>query len=729
MNTGGMKCAFIAMAMASTALSAQRAFAQDADGEIIITALKRDQAIQDVPVAVSAITGEQLQTAGFQSLQDISSRIPTLQVQDNGIVARFSMRGINLNSISDASESPIQVVFDGTPLGSSSNFAATLFDVDRIEVLRGPQGTLYGRNATGGLVSISSKRPTDDFGGYASAQYGNFDRRVFEGAVGGALTEGVRFRAALKSDTDHGIQRNIIDGSRWWKSDMFAGRLQLGVDISDDADILLRAYRTEMDGIGPGYGLFGNRVPGSLATACAKADTVAGNCVTAQGIAGTNKVTSIISGNSPMAISRSSWGTSSELNWAIGDQLKLFALTSYDELKKYRREDADASTEAGNTIGSGNDYKQFSQELRLQGMRDDLSWTAGLFYFWSKAHVTSDFGFYPAAQRDLGYSNVTTKSFAAFVDGTYALSPQINLTLGGRFTNEKKQHEGLNLAPLVMPFISPKVSVPFDFSASNDVFTWRAVLDYHASDDVMSYASVSTGFKAPGFQTQYIFSTDPFAAAASDKEEVTTYELGLKSAWLERTLTLNLAAYYSDYRGLQQVLTVPTPIGVNTPVLTNVAKAELYGIEGDLNFVPNEYFDLTAGGSYLHTEIKDPGTAFDGHVVSSAPKYNFALTGRTHLPLGNEGKATLQASYRWQSRVYFNLNQERLQSFGSYGLLDLRVIVRPPQFQSLSVEAFANNALNKKYWVHAFGSGAIGGGTVAIWGQPRMYGLKATVEF
>jgi len=180
---GGRRSWVVMAAMASTALSAQAAFAQDGGGDIVVTALKRDQSIQDVPVAVSAISGEQLKTAGFQNLQDIASRVPSLQVQDNGIVARFSMRGINLNSISDASESPIQVVFDGTAMGSSSNFSGTLFDIDRIEVLRGPQGTLYGRNATGGLVSISSKRPTDTFEGYASAQYGNFDRRVFEGAV------------------------------------------------------------------------------------------------------------------------------------------------------------------------------------------------------------------------------------------------------------------------------------------------------------------------------------------------------------------------------------------------------------------------------------------------------------------------------------------------------------------------------------------------------------------
>ncbi len=716
-------------ALASTGLSAQAAVAQDVDGDIVVTALKREQSIQDVPVAVSAISGEQLKTAGFQSLQDIASRVPSLQVQDNGIVARFSMRGINLNSISDASESPIQVVFDGTAMGSSSNFSATLFDIDRIEVLRGPQGTLYGRNATGGLVSISSKRPTDSFEGYASGQYGNFDRRIFEGAVGGALAEGVRFRASVKSDTDHGIQRNLVDGSKWWKTDMYAARVQLGVDLSDRGDLLLRAYGTETDGVGPGYGLFGNRVPGSLATACSVADTVAGDCVTQRGIGGTNKVTSFISSNRPLAMHRSGWGGSAELNWKLDDAIKIFSLTSYDRLKKSRREDADGSTEAGNTIGSGNDYRQFSQELRLQGKGDTLNWTVGLFYFWSKAHVTSDFGFFPAPQGDLGYSNVRTKSFAAFADGTYALSPQINLTLGGRFTHEKKRHDGLNLAPLVIPFVNPKVSVPFDFSSKNDVFTWRAVLDYHPSDAVMTYASVSTGFKAPGFQTQYIFSTDPFAAAPSRKEKVSTYEVGFKSSWLDKKLTFNSAAYYSDYRGLQQVLTVPTPIGVNTPVLTNVKKAELYGVEADLRAVPNEYFDLTAGGAYLHTEIKDPGTAFDGHVVSAAPKYTFSLTSRAHLPLGDEGKATFQATYRWQSRTYFNLTQSKLQGFGSYGVLDLRMIVQPPQFPNLSLEAFANNALNKKYWVHAFGSGAIGGGTVAIWGQPRMYGLKATINF
>ena len=189
MTRAGIRNVGIATFLAATALSTGWASAQEAFDEIIVTAQKRSQSLQDVPLSVSAFSGDDVRNAGFQSLEDVANRVPSLQLQDNGIVARFSLRGINLNSITDASESPVQVVFDGVPLGSSSNFSSSLFDLERIEILRGPQGTLYGRNATGGLVNVLSKRPTDEFEGYASAPYGNFDKRVFEGAAGGPVTE------------------------------------------------------------------------------------------------------------------------------------------------------------------------------------------------------------------------------------------------------------------------------------------------------------------------------------------------------------------------------------------------------------------------------------------------------------------------------------------------------------------------------------------------------------
>lgn len=717
--------------LAATALSTAAVAAEGGFEEIIITAQKRSQSLQDAPLSVSAFSGEDLRTAGFQTLEDIANRVPSLQLQDNGMVARFSLRGINLNSISDASESPIQVVFDGVAIGSSSNFGASLFDLERIEVLRGPQGTLYGRNATGGLVNLITKRPTEEFEGYVSAQYGNFDKRVFEGAAGGSLTDGVRFRASVKSDTDSGLQTNVINGDKWWKSDTYAGRLQLAVDLSDSAEVLLRAHYSEMDGVGPGYGLFGNRDPQdpTLATICSIAATLDGDCVANTGEAGTNKATRIISANTPPPAQREDWGVSAEMNWHINDYLSLFSLTVYEELEKFRREDADGTAGRGNTIGSGNDYSQFSQEIRLHGTGDAFTWVAGAFYFWSEANVFSDFGFFPAPQGDLGGSTVKTESFAFFVDGTYALTDQINLSLGGRYTNEDKNHDGLNLAPLVFPFVSPDVAVPFSFDISDEVFTWRAVLDFQPSDDMMYYASVSTGYKAPGFNTQFLFSTDPFAAAPSDKEEVTTFEAGVKSAWLENSVIFNAAAYYSDYKGLQQVLTVPTPIGVNTPVLTNVDKAEIYGAEVDLSVRPNEYFDFIGAASYLHSEIKDPTSGFDGNVVSAAPEFSFSLTGRAHLPWGSDGRATFQASYRWQDKMYFSLGENPLQGVRSYGVLDLRVIAQPPGYENVTLEVFANNVTNTKYWVHVFGSGAIGGGSVAIWGQPRMYGVKARLDF
>ena len=695
--------------------------------EVVVTAQKRTESVQEVPISITAFDAGDIRDAGIQNIEDVAFFVPNLSLQDNGLVSRFSMRGVNLNSITDASESPIAIYTDGVYIGTNSNFRASLFDIERIEVVRGPQGTLYGRNATGGLVNFISAEPSEEFGGYASVQYGRFDKVIAEGAVNAPLGDHIRARLSVKSDTDSGYQENVTDGANWHESDMQAARFQLAIDISDNAELLLNVHGSDQEGVGPGYGLFGNRDPGdpTYMTVCSNERTLNGDCVSSSGEAGTGHPTRVNSGNPKPVNEKTQWGAFARLAWDITENVQLTSLSAYEQVEKQQDEDGDGTVAAPLNIGARNDYDQFSQELRLNGAYGKADWVAGFYYFTSEANVLGEFRFVPGPFADLADSVLETDAWALFGDIRYAISDTLTFSGGLRYSDEEKSHAGVNTFAVAFGFGGP---VFFDHEVKDDVVTWRAALDWQVNDDVMLYANYSTGFKSPGYQAQYIFTTDPFAASASEREEVDAIELGFKSQLYGNRLVLNVAGFYYDYEGLQQVLTVPNPVGLNTPVLSNIDQADIYGIEVDIDFVPNEHVEFYASLGFIDNEVEDSDPAFDGNEVAATPRWNYNLMGRLNYPLGGTGTVTLQASYSWQDDVFFGVDNDPLERFESYGVADARLIWRSMD-EKYVLEAYVQNLSDEEYLVHSFTSGAAGGGAVGIWGLPRTYGIRATVNF
>ena len=346
--------------------------------EVVVTAQKRTESVQEVPLTVTAFDTDAIHAAGLQNVEDVAALVPNLQLQDNGVLARFSMRGINLNSLSDASESPIAIYNDGVYLGSSSNFRASLFDLERIEVIRGPQGTLYGRNATGGLLNFISKEPTDEFEGFASIQYGRFNELIAEGAVGGPIGDNVRARISVKGDIDNGYQTNVVDGSDWAETDSISGRFQLAIDLSNDIEVLFNIHGFDTDNISPGYGLFGNRDPSdpALLTMCSIDRIFSNDCVDETGERGTGKPTKIQSSNQPPDNNREQYGGFVRITWNVNDNVTVTSLTAYEDISKDHNEDGEGSISQELTVGAEAEYDQWSQELRLNGAYDAFDWVA-----------------------------------------------------------------------------------------------------------------------------------------------------------------------------------------------------------------------------------------------------------------------------------------------------------------------------------------------------------------
>ena len=705
--------------------------------EVVVTAQKRTESVQEVPLTVTAFDTDAIRASGLQNVEDVAALIPNLQVQDNGILARFSLRGINLNSLSDASESPIAIYNDGVYLGSSSNFRSSLFDLERIEVIRGPQGTLYGRNATGGLLNFISKEPTDEFEGYASVQYGRFNELIAEGAVGGPIGDNVRARISVKGDIDDGYQTNVVDGSDWAETDAISGRFQLAIDLSNDIEVLFNIHGFDTDNISPGYGLFGNRDPSdpTLLTMCSIDQIFSNACVDETGERGTGKPTKIQSSNQPPSNNREQYGGFVRITWNVNDNVTVTSLTAYEDISKDHNEDGEGSISQELTVGAEAEYDQWSQELRLNGAYDAFDWVAGFYYFKSDAGAVGRAGFSipePDPLFLLADSTVDTEAWAVFADVKYAVTEQINISAGLRYTDEEKHHDGENVFPA---FFGAAPAV-IDFSAKEDLVTWRAAADWSVTADAMLYFNFSTGFKSPGFNTQYIFSTDPFAASASDREDVDAFEIGLKSYLFDKRVLFNVAGFYYDYQGLQQILTVPSPTPapgggtLNTPVLSNVEQADILGAEIEFSFVPSDRWEFSATLGVMDTEVDDPDPGFDGNKVAAAPELNYTLLGRHHVPLGGLGTATLQVSYRWQDDVYFGVDNDPLEIFDSYGVANARLIWRSAD-ERYTLEGFVDNLADEEYFVHAFSSSGGTGvvGSVGIWGLPRTYGVRARIDF
>jgi iron complex outermembrane recepter protein len=265
-----------------TLLTALNTNAQSLMEEVVVTAQKREQNLQDVSVSVSAFSGDTIQELGFQNPHDIFSQIPNVSFNDEGTVPQVNVRGVQLFDFGDGNEPPVGFYVDEVYLGTLAGQTVGLFDIERVEVLRGPQGTLFGRNTTGGLMHFVTRKPTDKFEAGGSFQYGSHDQRIAEGFVSGPFSDRIRGRVAFKYQEDDGWQNNVNNGNNFAVTDTLAFRGQLEIDVTDDLSALVKIHTSDKDNTTQGYGLIGLLDPVTLAP-CPIADARAGNCVTAVG--------------------------------------------------------------------------------------------------------------------------------------------------------------------------------------------------------------------------------------------------------------------------------------------------------------------------------------------------------------------------------------------------------------------------------------------------------------
>ena len=733
------------------------------NGEILVTAQRVAQKLRDVPVAVTAFSGEQLIRAGISDVNNLAGIAPNFQLRDAGTSRQFNIRGSVSTNFNPAPESPVAVYTDDIYHGVPAAQLGEYYDVERVEVLRGPQGTLFGRNSTGGLVQIISRAPTATPQGYLIGTIGSYGSVAVEGAVSGALTDKLTGRVAFKVDRNDGWQKNaLVGGPNFNAKDHISGRVYLVYKPSSDFTASLIGSLERQRDRTQGFSALGTIDPASVAAAtvngvvnpnllygCSSHDRIfAGNCLLNNGGAATSPSTYVSSKatNDWKSIYSTAKGLPNNLDignvalklaWQIANDTELQSITTYEHVKQDREEDDNATGFLSREIGYAHQLivsNQFTQELILRQKLSMVNLQGGVYYLHShrKQILGTDYGDgVPFSYPD--EPTLKVDSIAAFAQADFDISPRFKAILGGRYTHDAKRidYKGTDF--------SDPVTTPAQFSRSDGVGrpTGRAVLEYHPAAKVMVYASAATGFSAAEYKLNYY--GDISSQRLAKPETNTTYELGAKASLWDGRADVDIAIFHSLTKNKQGSQLIPDPRNANASITDfgNYGDVRAQGVEFDATVRPVKQLTLGLNGAYddtrlnstlvLHRNYDSTSFALNGKHMVATPKWSFYGYARATTPAGGGGEFSVQGSYRWQSQVFWNLSNDPLETEKPYGIARFEIGWTSAE-NTYEVAAFVDNAFDRKYSnLHAYFSTS--DVDTYQWGTPRWFGVRLRRNF
>ena len=664
---------------------------------VIVTANKRAENLQEVPVAVTAIGGQALQDLGVTDVLDLNALAPSLQIKtdDNAANPKVFIRGIGLNDFNPNTASAVAIYTDGVYIGSPLAQMGQFFDLERVEVLRGPQGTLYGRNTTGGAINVISRKPSDQVEADAYVEYGTYNSITTEAGVGGPIVPGVLgYRVAGTYVTNDGYTLNRLTGNygndadrgslrgtlRWTPTDNLEGLFQVRYGRSKGGSIL--AYnRSLLPATAQATGPDGF---------CAPAFYTSGQCTDLAGYANTSA--NLYQGDYHLEGKDEveTYGASATFTWDLGD-MSLISVSGYDHADRDDVEDTDAGPT--DIVTARYRAKQWaaSEELRIQSNGDNvLNWVAGIYL----AHDDLDSNSYldvfrvantgvpaddlPAGIGVFGWPfTQKTDSYAIFGQADYDITDRLTATVGLRYSADDKSFR-YDATYASIPDSASSSLFIVDDSKKFDSVSGRLGLKYQFTDDLNAYASYNRGFKSGGFfggQT-----TDPNALVPYNDEKVDAYEVGLKSQIFDGMVTANFSAFFYDYKDLQVYTLIVDPITLTTVQnFTNASNAEVSGLEAELTAAPMDGLDLSLSASFLDAKYKDfqsDGDDYSGNTLPNAPETSVNASARYAFALFG-GEASAQGDVAYRTKVYYDTrNVERL-SDGDRTFVNLRFGWKP----------------------------------------------------
>jgi iron complex outermembrane receptor protein len=695
--------------------------------EVIVTAQKREQNVQTIPIAVTAIGEETLRNANILTIDDVANHTPGFTITNyNPVTPQPFIRGVGSSPSDAGSDASVGVFIDGVYAGRAGGYRADMYDLQRVEILRGPQGTLFGRNVAGGALSILSNAPTREFAGDLELTAGDYDLFGARGMLNGPLSDTLAGRLAFSVRQRDGDTDNTVTGSELRDEDNQSVRGRLLWQPSDELTVNLIADYSEDDLEGPAARNFKGDPSAALGSV--------GLGFLVPFLLPTSKDPFKIQAEFDGYAKREMGSATLQLDWQTGlgtlTSLSGFRYNDFDYLDDVFGLAFDPASGVAPLLTDHGDEEsdQFSQELRLTSVTESLAWTVGLYYLEQDTDQVQTFA--PLGVPVSYDQSADTTSYAIFAHATLALSERWAITAGGRYSYDEKDFdlvtEGVEIGfGLLTPDpANPEAgSVPFDAGDDDSwsKFTPKLSVEYAPNDNLFAYATWSQGYKSGGYNgvaTNFTAATTPF-----DEETVNNYELGLKTDFLDDRMRLNVAAFYMDYEDLQVfVSSFESTVGL---LVDNAGEADVYGLEAEWFYAPSDRLDFTATYAYLDAEIgnNEIGTVEEGNDLTRAPEHSASAAAQYRWPLGNLGDLLLRTDYAWQDRIYFQPENYELSAQDSYGLLHFRAALQAAAGWELAV--WVRNATDEEYWVHAFDS-SFGSdlGASAIQGEPRMWGVS-----
>lgn len=741
----------------STAISAclVSGVANAALEEIVVTAQKRSESLQDVPVAVSAFTGESMKQMGVDDAGDLVVLTPGLSERtQSGSSTTYFLRGVGTNDIHLTAAPAVGMYLDGVTLTSGFQAKTSLFDVERVEVLKGPQNTLFGLNTTGGTVSYFSNKPEVGGGtqGYMNTRIGNHSRMNLEGAVGFEVGANSAARISVSSIQTDGAFTSVVDGRDFGDEDVLSMRGQFLWEPSDSTSVLLNVHHSESENNGTAYKVLGTRAPDGSGAACSAFNgTVVQNFDTNTNcLSVTPPAVGEQNGNLGADPSFADWKTvgmnvggldmeTKGMSLRIDHDLSgatLTSITAFDNLEFENSNDLDGSQYGYMNVAQADDRDTFQQELRLVSTGDgDFRWIVGAYYLEEDADsftglrsaLIGAWKLLPNVQLDH-----TKENLGLYGQTEYDLNDALTLTLGVRWSDESIKGDYKPSKPVVVGkpddqfWTREQVHVlaatnvgkeGYDAEGyeiarqvsqelSNKDVGFTAKLDYQFGDDSLAYLSFSRGFKGSALDIRAAYALVPVAnvlkgleEARLDPESLDAWEIGFKSTYWDNQLQLDAAVFQYTYENLQQFIT-----NKGVPTLDNAPESEITGFDANLRYANDTGFYAQLGLSVLDSEVTDAeGSAFiEGAPLAGAPELSYTALVSQDYNFA-DGVITLMANMSYTDEVASETSTvgthpvAKAFTADEYTLVNANVTYRFGAEEQYLLGIFGNNLTNERF--------------------------------
>jgi len=700
--------------------------------EIVVTATKTGAtALQSTPIAITSFTSRQLDTRAIDNITGLVSYTPGLQISDLSGYAQLYIRGVGSNTVYIGSDPSTTVHLDGVYLARPLSYFTDFLDVEDIEVLRGPQGTLYGRNSVGGTILINSRKPSETPGGELQISVGNYGEYSIKGYITGPIADtGILGSLAVNRLAHDAYLYNISTGGGVEDQDTYGFRGQLLFPITDRGSLTVRAdYSKEDDALGA--------YPKLLARTFSPLDN---------SILGDFHKVSMNLANETI---EENYGFAADLKYQITDDIDFRSLSAFRSFRGSIMSDADSSAlNFLHTTEGPIAERQYSEEVNLHGKFDALDLFLGGFYFRENDREPLTVAIFPPIF-PVGVSHIQRptledESYALFGQGEYHLTDQLSLIAGIRWTHESKDYRLSDFWTISTSFdpavaeTGPLFPIPaFNVNANRSASAWtpKFGINYKPVDNILLYVSATRGFKSGGFDYGAPDAID--ASRGYSPEYLWSYEIGAKTDWLDRRLRLNVDGFYYDYTDLQVELFVPPA----NAITENAATAEVKGIEAEFEALPLPELNLFLNVAYLDaTYSKYPAAfttafgAFDasGKFLNHAPEWSITVGGTYTWDIGDWGSIYAGADFHFQTTEFFTPANDGvngvsgyIEKQGPFGLLNARI--GWDSEDRLWGAAFIMNNLTDRDYIT--GTASYGAAIAGRPGDPRTFRAEVTRKF